>query len=181
MERPEATTVLRALELFNAVRDSHCWGVRAQTGVLHLDFGLPFLRIREPRGAPPDTTAAATRISQRRLVIPTGRWHLFVEDGNWRVTTMGLTCARTDTDVANQPQCLGLLNGQKLTGVAWNRTDANWEFTFDLGALMTIAAPRLSTQGPTSDQWTLLCEGQYSLTCRRDDDLMLHTETPVLV
>jgi hypothetical protein len=154
----------------SAIHDAPCWGVRSEMDdVLVIEFGAPFLTIREPSALPPDASPATRKVLERRIVIPTGRWHLFVEDGVWRIAAGGSTCARSETDAAKQATCFAQLNGQRLTRFAWSPADRLWRLDFDLGGSLTIAEP--AGEAP-QDQWSVFREDGTILACVQDETLV---------
>jgi hypothetical protein len=144
----------------------HAWGSRLSAdAVLRMDFGAPHLRIREP-----SSRLDVHEVFRRRLAIPTGRWHLFVESGAWRVKIKDEEGTREDAESQDATRrervtrCLSRLDGQIVRAIA-RETDA-WRFIFDLGGTLTIADA--AEQGGTEADWTLFGEDGTVMSWRRD-------------
>lgn len=156
----------RAIEIFSRIYGQHVWSVRCEDhGVLRLDFGAPHLLIRDPVALPLKSRDARPFI--RRIALPTGHWHMFVEGGLWRVEAGGFACARGD----ETPECRAFahLDGQKLISVAYTRAADEWQFDFDLGGRLSIK-PQPPAPEPLS-QWILFFEAGGCLYCDDGDQI----------
>ncbi len=145
------------------MRGEYVWFVRCvEYGILRLDFGAPHLSIREPASIAGDSPRVSAAL-QRRLVVPTGKWHLFIEYGLWSVEAGGFRCSRTDDPC--DTKALGQLEGQKLTSVRYVPEAGEWVFDFDLSGKLSIGCPKSSPEGES--QWILFFEDG---TCLAFDD-----------
>jgi hypothetical protein len=117
----------------------YVWFVRRGfENILRMDFGQPHLAIDGPYRASPASSQKAVNALDRRTVQPTGRWHLFVDDGDWSVTTKRHQCRRLDTDLKNVDETLRQLDGQKILKIDYKSETGEWIFEFDLGGLLHI-------------------------------------------
>lgn len=129
--------VSEALKLLSAMVGEYVWFVRRSAySVLRMDFGSPHLKIREPAHHAPNSTQAVIDALERRMVIPTGKWHLFIEDGDWSVKTRFRSASRSDVSVDMVDAALRQLDGQRLVNVSY--VNDGWHFEFDLGGSLDI-------------------------------------------
>jgi hypothetical protein len=165
----------QAVESLSSLRGKYVWSVRCgEYGVLRLDFGSPHLLVREPS----PTAGKSERLAivlQRRLVIPTGEWHLFIEAGLWSVEAGGFRCNRLDEQF--DTRAFDQLDGQKLVSVAYAPASAGWLFTFDLSGTLLIQEQHLEEDEDT--QWTLLFERGGSLSCEAGNQFFLEGNADV--
>jgi hypothetical protein len=164
----------RTVEMLSAISGQYVWSVRSgEYGVLRLDFGKPHLEVRGPypSAGKPERVALAL---QRRLVIPTGEWHLFIEASLWSIEAGGFRCDRTDEKF--DERAFDQLNGQKLVSAVYAPESSGWLFTFDLSGTLFIRERRLQEEEDT--QWVLFfakggclfCEGGNQIFLERDAD-----------
>lgn len=128
------------------------WQVRRGIGsFLTLDPGMPHLSIREPIEPRASRSPKVRRNLMRRGVYVTGDWHLWVQYGDWVLSTFA--GALTSEDPAGSPsdECLRDLDGQRFLSVESGSTRGSCVFRFDLGGVLEI---RPSTEIP-DDQWSL--------------------------
>lgn len=165
----------KAAEMLSAMHGQYVWSVCCdEYGVLRLDFGSPHLSVREPS----PTAGKSERLAivlQRRLVIPTGEWHLFVEAGLWSVEAGGFGCNRLDEQF--DTRAFDQLDGQKLVSVAYAPASAGWLFTFDLSGTLLIREQHLEEDEDT--QWTLFFERGGSLSCEAGNQFFLEGNADV--
>ena len=168
-------TLDQTLDILFSLRGKYVWSVRCgEYGVLRLDFGSPHLSVREPS----PTTGKSWRLAlalQRRLVIPTGEWHLFVEAGLWSVEAGGVRCSRTDQQF--DTRAFNQLDGQKLISATYAPASAGWLFTFDLSGTLLIREQHLEEDEDT--QWTLFFERGGSLSCEAGNQFFLEENDDV--
>ena len=89
----------------------HAWFVRlGESRIVRFEFGEPHLTVHAPQGT--TMTRETLRLLRRRIVVPSGRRGLFVEDGLWTVGAGGLKRGRDDLDPAKTMPCLEILSGQ---------------------------------------------------------------------
>ena len=155
-----------SLETRNAlleIKGEYIWFVRRSADqALRMDFGSPHLNIREPHPHNPERSQVVIDALERRMVAPEGKWHLFVFEAEWLVTTRFHTCKRSDTDNEKTDRALLQLEGQKLVDVS--QTDGrSWLLSFDLGGSLHLTPPDLvESQRDDDSLWTLFYEdGNY--------------------
>ncbi len=165
----------KAAEMLSAMHGQYVWSVRCgEYGVLRLDFGDPHLTVRGPYSTAGKSGRLALAL-QRRLVIPTGEWHLFVEGGLWSIEAGGLRCSRTDQQF--DTRAFDQLDGQKLISADYDPASAGWLFTFDLSATLLIRERRLQEDDDT--QWTLFFKEGGSLSCEAGNQFFLEQHAEV--
>ncbi|MBN8890549.1 MAG: hypothetical protein J0H91_09675 [Rhodospirillales bacterium] len=116
--------------------------------VLRMDFGDVHLKVREPDPDLSGRSQAVIDALGRRIVMPTGKWHLFISEREWSVATKFHSCSRADTDAEDVNAALRQLDGQRLVAVARRGGGSDWVLEFDLGGVLRIGAPT----PPASDE-----------------------------
>jgi hypothetical protein len=138
--------------LFKPLIGEIAWLVRRGHGsFLTLEFGAPHLVVREPIVARRSASARVKRLLARRGVHVTGDWHLWVQYGEWTLTTAGGTLASHHRAGTYRDQCLDDLDGQRLISVTSGRARYSCTFRFDLGGALEV---RPSREIP-DEQWAL--------------------------
>ena len=132
----QATALLSKLQGF-LVWSVHC----SEFGVLSLNFGEPHLSIHGPYRSSPSSSAKVKAALGRRLVKPTGDWHLFVEDADWEAVGGPYKASRT-SKASERDQVLDQLDGQRLLDFRFDQQTAQWFLTFDLGGILVIGSPK---------------------------------------
>jgi len=112
---------------------------------LRLEFGNPHLVVQEPMQLSQDSSRTVIDALGRRIVEPAGKWHLFIEDGDWAIVTRSYGTRRFDADRARADATLRQLDGQKLTSVDYLDRTGIWYLKFDLGGSLTISRSHQST------------------------------------
>jgi hypothetical protein len=122
-----------------------------------MDFGNPHLKIREPIPHVPGASKAVIDALERRQVIPTGRWHLFVNEGDWSVITKNNSCSRMDRNTKKIDATLRQLDGQRLIDVRQSDEGIGYILQFDLGGLVHLNFSEFpeGTQKQEKFVWTL--------------------------
>jgi len=171
MSTPSKISVQNALGQFPPIYSHYAWWVRSvEDDILRMEFGDPYLRIREPR---PDADAVEGVLAlnrARRLVIPTGIWSLFVADGLWTVNATGLSSSRGDKNATNLRRTLSQLDGQRLTDVQFIEEADEWIFKFDLAGELII---RSDASLPDAWQWTLFLKSGSRVSYYNKSDVRL--------
>ena len=143
----------QALGMLSELIGQYAWFVRcAEDGILRLEFGDPHLTIQGPKEPRYEGSEAVRRALNRRVVVPTGQWSLFVEDGLWNVEADGLTCSRADRDKVRIETCLSVLSGQKPTSIAIGKDGVGLSVEFDLSGKLSILD---ELEGDELCQWML--------------------------
>ena len=167
----EASNVL---ELLLQIKGELVWFVRISAdNVLRMDFGSPHLKIREPIPHDPGNSQAVIDALERRMVAPTGRWHLFISKSEWSVITGSYTCSRSDTNVEKIRATLGQLDGQRLVNVNPMSEPGDCSLESDLGGVLRISSPEPLGGGQESEevQWTLFFENGDYVSYTNDGNL----------
>ena len=145
--------VHQAMSIVSELIGQYTWFVRcAEDGILRLEFGDPHLTIQGPMEPRHDGSEALRRVLSRRVVVPTGQWSLFIEDGLWSVEAGGLICSRADPHKGKTETCLNLLSGQKPTSVAIGKNGVGLSVEFDLLGKLNIFD---DLNGDNPCQWML--------------------------
>jgi len=140
MDQEQKETVSEALRHLRAAVGEYVWGVQKGADyTLMLEFGSPHLFVREPARLGPDAGQITIDVLGRRMVAPTGKWHLFIDDGEWSVFTKSHSTRRFDTDRTRVDAALRQLDGQKLASVDYLEDAHTWRFNFDLDGSLIIA------------------------------------------
>ncbi|MGZ5904882.1 MAG: hypothetical protein ACXWKQ_06005 [Reyranella sp.] len=170
MEQDQKPAVSEGLQRLRRVVGEYVWGVRrGADDVLKLEFGPPHLVIQEPLRLAQDATRTVVDVLGRRVVEPTGKWHLFVEDGDWAVVTGSRGTRRFDTDPARADAALRQLDGQRLTSVDYLPGTRSWHLRFDLGGSLAInRATPLDEARSAESVWILFSEGGAWFAIRND-------------
>ena len=162
-----------ALNLLLQMKGEFVWFVRISAdNVLRLDFGSPHLKIREPYSPKAGDSQAVIDALGGRMVLPRGKWHLFVK-GEWSVTTKFYTCNVSDTDIEKINKTLRQLDGQKLTDVKQSNGLNDWILEFDLGGSLHLSPSECPEEAQENEdgQWTLFLEDGDYLWFTNDGDL----------
>jgi hypothetical protein len=162
MEPIRIAEASNVLELLLQIKGELVWFVRLSAdNVLRMDFGSPHLKIREPISLDRGNSQAVIDALERRVVAPTGRWHLFISEAEWSVITKSYACSRPDTNVEAINTALRQLDGQRLVNVNQINEHGDCSLEFDLGGVLHMSSPELFGGGQESEevQWTLFFEG----------------------
>jgi len=117
----------------------------------------------------PDASRTVIDALGRRLVEPAGKWHLFVEDGDWAIVTKSGGTRRFDADHARAAAALRQLDGQKLTSVDYLHRPNDWHLRFDLGGSLTITRSTPADNAHNDESvWALFCEDGAWFSFRND-------------
>ena len=169
-----------ARDVLAAAIGEYVWGSRVgQDAILRLDFGPPHLQVHEPSAKAAEFSGAARMALGRRVVLPVGRWHLFVESGLWCVAVSGFACDRFAAE-SNDPEmlgqiakCISSLDGQKLTAADQVEPSGEWRFEFDLGGALSIRADTLAGADKKDAIWTLFLDDGTSMSYMSDRTFVL--------
>jgi|GraSoi2013_115cm_1033766.scaffolds.fasta_scaffold22514_2 hypothetical protein len=149
-------------DLFAPLVGQLVWQVRRGVGsFLTLEFGTPHLSIKEPIAASPDSPPRVRRNLKRRGVYVTGDWHLWVQYGDWTLSTSDGILNSEDPPGSPLDECLRDLDGQRLVSVDRGNMEGSCAFKFDLGGILEIWP---STEIP-DDQWGLYNWNGGIITC----------------
>lgn len=160
MRDEKSLMVPEALRRLDALVGEYAWWVhKGADDVLSLEFGHPHLVVHEPIKPAQDSSRTVVDVLGRRLVEPTGKWRLFIEDGDWAVVTKSYGTRRFDTDHVRADAALRQLDSQKLASVDYLYATNTWHFRFDLGGSLTIDRSTLVDNARSEESvWVLFCE-----------------------
>lgn len=150
---------------FRELYGQPCWGIDySKTLNLWIQFGEPYLRVREPYQTKRKSKLALDMVS-RRLVLPRGRWRLWVYCSYWRLSRNGDLLALFSASHQRIRQAISKLNGEKLVSVEINPETGFTRFAFDLGCLLECR--RFEKQGD-DPLWVLYKPNGYTLSVYGD-------------
>ena len=164
MDEEQKLAVSKALRCLSAIVGEYVWWARnGADDVLRLEFGNPHLVVQEPMQLSQYSSRTVIDALGRRIVEPAGKWHLFIEDGDWAIVTRSYGTRRFDADRARADATLRQLDGQKLTSVDYLDRTGIWYLKFDLGGSLTISRSTPVDNARLEDSaWVLFCEdGTY--------------------
>lgn len=140
-----------------------CWNVRPGHGsFLTLEFGKPYLVVREPIPVPRGSSAKVRRHLAGRQVYPRGEWHLWIMHCDWEVSCKSKRVGDSSTK-SSIGRAANFLNGQKLTQYSISPRKVQSIFVFDLGAIL-----KTFPYDKNSEQWQLFDPSHKVLVLRAD-------------
>ena len=149
---------------FSPIYGKPCWlAQRGYSSFLTFEFGTPHLDIYEP-GERPFALSKKVKIRLvRRTVRVHGEWHLWIYCCDWSIRLGGKQIAHSESSDRRTERAVGVLDGQSLTRVSVDPSNARSVFEFDLdGSLLTWPYDK------DSEQWLLYEPSGYVLTVRAD-------------
>jgi len=159
---------------FNMMIGSYVWFVRTgPDAILRLEFGNPHLEIRKPLNARLDRRPSVIDSVERRIVTPTGQWHLFVENGFWEIRTRRYSCSRAQSNAA----AISQLDGQQLMDVKISEQYC-LRFVFDLGGVLCVRPPEehaADCDWSDQDQWVLFSQNGNFLSLSNNNHVKCGT------
>ena len=169
MTEIQKLTIGEATSAFTPLVGQYAWWIRCTDyRVLQVEFGDPHLRVQGPWSVEPLEAERPRSVANRRLVLPTGTWSLFVEHGLWTVDALGLTCSRSLSTQDEIDLCLSRLDGQRLTSARIKDRSSILHLEFDLEASLSVA---LSPDLDDDDQWTLFRHRGPSISYQTSGDI----------
>jgi hypothetical protein len=144
-----------------------CWNAKSgYSGSLTMEFGNPFLQIREPRLSRDSLTPDTPEYWAHRLVTVRGQWHLWIHSCAWQVFTGQKRVGHSNLSGSSKrpiDRAAHELDGQKLVHIEVGPQGKTTVFEFDLGS-------RLESKpyNQTSDQWLLYEPSGYVFSLRGD-------------
>jgi hypothetical protein len=168
-------TVAKSIEreivnLFLPLIDLPCWQARRSIGsFVCVNFGLPYLDIREPKTTSRDTPADVKRLYQRRRVTPVGEFRFWLENCFWSFTSPGCPSVVTSDTPNTDPICLEDMEGQKLLSAQYLGA-GKCLFSFDLGGMLETS---LQETFKNDDQWSVSFRDGRTVTFTGDGRLTL--------
>jgi hypothetical protein len=165
MDRDHDAAAAKTLELLLELKGEFVWFVRLSAdNVLRMEFGSSHLKITEPYPHVAGSSQTVVDALERRIVTPRGKWHLFIAEGEWCVTTKFYSCSRSDADAEKIGMALRQLDGQRLVDVRQSNGYHDWILEFDLGGFLHLKSPDSLEESQSKEdvQWTLFYQdGNY--------------------
>lgn len=148
-----------------------CWGVQqGYSSFLTLEFGEPYLSIRNSTQTRPDSELPAYRSPRLK-----GEWHLWIYCCGWTISQDDERLADYESPDPEVAAACGKLEGQMLSRVAMLPETGQSVLAFDLGG-------RIDTEPFDTDlleQWHLFGPGERCFTYRSDGSACLsRSDTP---
>jgi hypothetical protein len=169
---PIATTPQKAEDVFLPIIGQLVWLVKRGYGsFLTMEFGSPFLIVREPITASPNSPPRTRKRLARRRAFIQGDWHFWVEHADWELHVEGDTVTSEDMDRARVDQCLQALDGQRLLSVNPGAALHSLVLEFDLGASLSLR-PASDSDDDEDDQWSFHPRDGDIFECRVDGRLV---------
>jgi hypothetical protein len=142
------------------------WQVRRGHGsFLTLEFGAPYLRIREPIAPTSTVDEKVATLLKRRKITPRGAWHLWIYCCHWRVLVSGKEIANSDAVDSEIAAAAEEIDGQILTPATADPAFGRSVFEFDHGAVALQTWP-YGAGGDT--QWMLYMHSGEVFSYRDD-------------
>ncbi len=129
---------------------------------LTLEFGSPYLDVREPIIANKNASLRVRRHLARRCVFVHGEWHLWIYDCAWEIIS-GHKRVGNDSTRSGVQRAADLLDGQKLTRFSLVPKELRCVFDFDLGATLQTVP-----NNKKGEQWILYTPNKKVLSLRAD-------------
>ena len=165
-----------AVDIFHPLLGQLVWSVRSDESSVTMEFGTPFLSVREPIVASSEASTEVRRILARRRAFVQGEWHFWLRDCEWEISTASYSITRRD--VGNVvADCFQELDGQRLQSVENGRQPDSLSFGFDLGAELQI----WPLVGPEDDRWSLHSRDGNVVVCQANGGLVFEKGAPSLV
>lgn len=121
-----------------------------------IEFGDPYLRIREPIEPRPETSEKSKISLRRRRVFVTGTWSLLVLGCDWTLTNEQRSVSQGD-DVDDMENLFRSVEGQYLVSACGVEATKSCTLKFDMGASLNLR-PRHDwnpSVDPDENQWQL--------------------------
>jgi hypothetical protein len=162
-----------AMNIFHPLLGQLVWSIRKDESSLTMEFGTPFLSVREPVVASSEASTKVERILARRRVFVQGEWHFWLRDCEWEISAARYSISRRDIGNLTTDQ-LQELDGQVLQSVENGRLPDSLSFRFDLGAELQI----WPLVGAEDDRWSLHRRGGDIVVCQVNGELAFEKGTP---
>jgi hypothetical protein len=154
---------------FKPLYGMSCWGIRWDPQLnLSLNFGKPFLKIREPYNTK-STSKAIKRLAARRQITIRGEWYLWVYGSYWKIFQKNEQVASSSSSARRKDAAIAGLEGQKLIHVTINPKNGKTRFDFDLGGILEV---RRFDAISDLELWMLYEPNGYVLSCKGDGKLI---------
>jgi hypothetical protein len=119
-----------------------------------VEFGDPYLRLREPIEPRPGASEKSKISLSRRRVHVVGTWSLFVQDCNWTLANEQKSVCQADPPEDMENLFRGV-EGQYLVSAYVDEATKTCTLGFDLGASLKLWPRNERDPDPNEDQWRL--------------------------
>ncbi len=155
-----------ARNLFAPLIGEYVWFVRCgESRILRMEFGKPHLVVQGPINGSTSVDKPVNPALSRRVVVPTGQWSLFIDDGLWSVEAFDLKCSRFDPDQSEVDLCLSRLSGQKLITADVSQDIYSLNMKFDISGFLYV---QFKPGSQESSQWILFSEDGWNMSYNSD-------------
>jgi hypothetical protein len=137
-----------------------------------IEFGEPYLRIREPIEPRPEASEKVKSRLRRRQVFVIGTWSLLVLGCDWSLTNEKISVSQDD-EIETMEKLFRTVEGQYLDWVHCDGVTKSCTLEFDMGARLSLQ-PRSdwdTSVDPDENQWQLHCK-DGSFVCYTNDGLV---------
>ncbi len=140
--------------LVRSVFGKPAWQIKWDHQVgLRLDFGAPYLHVREPREV--DTPKKRVRALFKRLVTLRGSHYLWIAPEAWRLVLSDGRVVRRFSSARASDRACAQLRGEALIGLSIDTASGTTTFRFDLGGRIDAIPPRGWGHEPDDELWSL--------------------------
>src|SRR4051812_29248304 len=155
-------TVRRIRSSLSRLYGLPCWHVKRGYGsFLTLEFGRPYLRVRNPYRSMAESKRVRDAAARRRITVA-GEWHLWIYCCDWAVSNGGRLIGDSESK-RSMDRAASFLDGQKLVKAWIVPREMRTVFEFDLGGTLETRP-----YNRTSEQWLLYEPNGNVLTVRAD-------------
>lgn len=146
---------------FRKLYGKPCWGTSWYPSP-KLNFGKPYLEIREPGLLPPYSSKSSRKLLSRRRVTVRGEWRLLIWHCHWKIFSKSKLLATDLSTHKKIEDAICSLSGERLIKVHVNSNGRSTRFAFDLGGVVE------TMDIGKRDQWLLYEPSGYVLVLRGD-------------
>ncbi|MCB8874426.1 hypothetical protein [Acidisoma silvae] len=135
--------------------------------MITMEFGDPYLAVREPVTPSESASDKVRRNLSRRRISVLGQWHFWIEHAHWTLRTKDKTAGSQTSMQSEMRDILSDLDGQKLLAVEPISAVGRFRLAFDLDAILEI----WPATDIDADQWSLREKGGPFLIAAMDGSL----------
>lgn len=130
--------------IFTPLIGQVAWKIQRGYGsFMTMEFGRPHLEINNP--SKPRPGVQLSEAMKRRRVFPSGEWHLWVQDSDWKASAFGKSCNCMDAPDKVDAVLKGM-DGQKLVSAGIKNKGKILVLSFDLGGKLAIPLTPMDPQ-----------------------------------
>lgn len=138
-----------------------CWQVRWDRQIgLDMNFGAPRMELRQPTVSTARSPRVRAQFARRGVYLRGSHW-LVAHPGRWRLALADGLTVRDTASAKRLDIATARLEGELLEGLAIDRQSGRTEFFFDLGARLTVQAPRAYSSDPDLELWSLHSRSRF--------------------